>query len=185
MRHDRLLELSAHVCGSLALSRSAENAAIPWKGDRKTERRRKRAASRIFPFGFLLDLGRSVPPAFGFAYPLIFYDMAASFFDDRTQRIRELNDAFRKDAGNHLYTIGLVSEFGVQGLEEISKLVTECDNYFLWGNYRDRSYIRYMGQKIFWEICYYDKNYPPFPSISKDDPEVTLRVLTIMLESEC
>ncbi|RDV07383.1 DUF3768 domain-containing protein [Sphingorhabdus pulchriflava] len=105
----------------------------------------------------------------------------------RTERIRELNDAFRttgKD-GLTLITPG-IQQLGIYAQLLIVDQIRTFDAFDEANDpYREHDFgsIDFQGQRIFWKIDCYDLDmemYSPDPT----DPEVTARVLTIMLASE-
>lgn len=106
---------------------------------------------------------------------------------DHTRRIRELNDQFRRtgDGGRQLITPGIM-ELGMRALMEIHQLVVDYDDFSAdndpYGEH-DFGALTFQGEKVFWKIDYYDATLAagsPDPA----DPEVTMRVLTIMLANE-
>lgn len=106
---------------------------------------------------------------------------------NRSKLIATLNDRFRETfvGGSVLMTAG-VQELGpefvaaalgaVRAFKEFTK-----DN----DPYREHDFgsLELDGQKLFWKIDYYD---PPmeYGSENPSDPEVTRRVLTVMLAEE-
>ena len=101
--------------------------------------------------------------------------------------IRDLNDRFRRTGtgGRQLITSG-IQEMGLLGTLEIQQLVASY-NAFSEDNdpYGEHDFgaLTYAGEKLFWKIDYYDVTLTagsPDPA----DPNVTTRVLTIMLASE-
>jgi len=100
-----------------------------------------------------------------------------------------LNDQFRISLNPNL---GFV--FTTQGIDALSeedkvaifKLVQEFDDFTLdnepYGEH-DFGEIEYQQQSIFWKIDYYDQSMTKH-SPDKSDPDVTVRVLTILLASE-
>lgn len=106
---------------------------------------------------------------------------------ERTRRIRELNDQFRRtgEGGRRLITPGIV-ELGMRTLMDILQLVTDfdafCEDNDPYGEH-DFGNLDYQGNKVFWKIDYYDATLTagsPDPA----DPAVTTRVLTILLAHE-
>lgn len=106
---------------------------------------------------------------------------------DRTQRIRELNDDFRRTGrgGQQFITPG-IQEMGLLAVVAIRQLVanydTFCENNDPYGEH-DFGNLTYRNEKIFWKIDYYDTTLSagsPDPA----DPAVTTRVLTILLAQE-
>jgi len=105
----------------------------------------------------------------------------------RKARIRELNDAFRANmyGGRWLITRGVqalgfsVVDAVIQQVRSFSSFSDENDPH----EEHDFGSIEHAGQRIFWKIDCYDKALEcgsPDPT----DPDVTARVITIMLASE-
>ncbi|TQM92425.1 uncharacterized protein DUF3768 [Roseinatronobacter monicus] len=108
-------------------------------------------------------------------------------FRKRTQRIRELNDKFRRTGfgGRQMITAG-IQEMGLPAILTIRQLVAKddafCEDNDPYGEH-DFGDLTYRNEKVFWKIDYYDATLTvgsPDPA----DPDVTTRVLTIMLASE-
>jgi hypothetical protein len=106
---------------------------------------------------------------------------------DRTQRIRELNDQFRRTgrSGQQFITPG-IQEMGFVEMLIIRQLVASydafCEDNDPYGEH-DFGNLTYNNEKIFWKIDYYDDTLSagsPDPA----DPSQTTRVLTIMLARE-
>lgn len=106
---------------------------------------------------------------------------------DRTQRIRELNDQFRRTGrdGQQFITPG-IQEMGFVEMLIIRQLVASydafCEDNDPYGEH-DFGNLTYNNEKIFWKIDYYDATLSagsPDPA----DPSQTTRVLTIMLARE-
>lgn len=104
-----------------------------------------------------------------------------------TDRIRELNDAFRRTmlGGRFVITNG-VRSLGhtqlsqvIQAVQGYSEFGTDNDPY----GEHDFGAIEHNGQRIFWKIDYYDKQLK-YGSDDPADPTVTTRVLTVMLAEE-
>lgn len=100
-------------------------------------------------------------------------------------KIRELNDAFRKGFGDgHL----MVAQ-GIAARSDVWEIVQQVRKYNSFDGENDTygehdfGSIEVDGQCIFWKIDYYGKD---LASGSPDpaDPDVTTRVLTIMLAEE-
>lgn len=111
--------------------------------------------------------------------------------DDHTARIRALNDAFRKMGGmsspmGRLMITSGVSELGPVAVLNICQQVQAFDD-FSEGNdphgEHDFGAFDYLGDKVFWKIDYYDRTME-MGSRDPADPNVTCRVLTILLASE-
>ena len=105
----------------------------------------------------------------------------------RRERIRELNDRFRKtfSGGTVIITQGVAA---LPPLERIAVLIAVQNHAaFTEDNdpYGEHDYgsVRRGGQTFCWKIDYYDaalEGGSPDPA----DPEVTIRVLTVMLAEE-
>lgn len=106
----------------------------------------------------------------------------------RTQRIRRLNDAMRRGDlanGSVVVTIG-VRLLGEDIVKEVARAVAAFEDF---GKENDPHHEHDFGaidladQKIFWKIDYFDRRLERH-SPDAANPEVTHRVLTIMLASE-
>ncbi|MDG2001774.1 MAG: DUF3768 domain-containing protein [Novosphingobium sp.] len=107
--------------------------------------------------------------------------------EDQTERIRSLNDRFRKTgfSGQILITQG-IQALGESQVGEVMRAVMEFDD-FTEGNdphgEHDFGSFESAGQTVFWKIDYYNCDLDggsPDPA----DEAVTRRVLTVMLASE-
>jgi len=100
-------------------------------------------------------------------------------------KIRMLNDQFR----TQLRGGRLVMTRGIAGRPDARQILTRvaCFNDFSADNdpYGEHDFgaFDHAGEKIFWKIDYYDPNLE-FGSEDPSDPDLTTRVLTIMLASE-
>ena len=107
--------------------------------------------------------------------------------DTRTERIRALNDELRQNliGGLAVMTPG-VSALGQQAVERIVKTIAVYDDFCHANDpheEHDFGSFEAEGKTIFFKIDYYDRtlNYhSPDPA----DPNVTERVITIMLSEE-
>jgi len=105
----------------------------------------------------------------------------------RTERIRELNDAFRTslEGGRCLFTAG-VSEYGIPFSTAALAAVKAFNNFTLdndpYGEH-DFGTFELDEERLIWKIDYYDRTLR-FGSNDPADPDQTKRVLTIMLEEE-
>ena len=107
--------------------------------------------------------------------------------NDKTTRIRELNDQFRTTfaAGRVVITAG------VEALDDATKamVLTQVRNYsdFTEDNdpYGEHDFGSFEidGQRFFWKIDYYDRSLEA-GSEDPSDPAQTTRVMTIMLAEE-
>lgn len=101
--------------------------------------------------------------------------------------IKTLNDNFRKTftGGQVLLTAGINSK-STDDVANILSMV-RCFNKFTPDNdpYGEHDFgsFDYKGDKIFWKIDYYDLN-NQYLSVNPADPNITNRVLTIMLAEE-
>jgi len=112
---------------------------------------------------------------------------AASLFEDRQQRMRELNDGLRRyaRAGIICVTRG-IQDLGAERLEIILKAVRSFDSFNAHNDpydEHDLGVLKAAGERIMWKIDYYDRE-RRFGSPDPADPAVTTRVLTIMLAGE-
>jgi hypothetical protein len=106
---------------------------------------------------------------------------------DTSQRIQELNDAFRRtgDGGRIFFTAG-VSELGVAFSHQALALVRRFDVFTPDNDpHGEHDFGSFMldGRKLFWKIDYYDAACV-YGSEDPADPSQTTRVLTIMLVEE-
>lgn len=101
--------------------------------------------------------------------------------------IAKLNDAFRANPilGTTILTAGIRNNSS----EDIANIISKVRNFndFNEDNnpYGERDFgaFDYKGQKIFWKINYYDRNFE-FASPDAADPSITNRVLTVMYADE-
>lgn len=109
---------------------------------------------------------------------------------NKTAKIRELNDEFRRNMlDGNLGT--LVLSAGVSTLNDRDRLVVVAKVYtfndFNEGNdpYGEHDFgkVELKGESYFWKIDYYNKAME-YHSPDKSDPSVTNRVLTIMQAGE-
>jgi hypothetical protein len=109
-----------------------------------------------------------------------------------TEKIRELNDAFRKgdrpELGRIMITSGirdLVAAWPL-GAAAVYTIVQRYDRFTEANNphgEHDFGSFKFAGEKCFWKIDYYDKNLE-YGSEDPADENQTTRVLTILLASE-
>jgi hypothetical protein len=106
---------------------------------------------------------------------------------DRTNRIRELNDAFRTTlSGGRVMLTASVSALGsarvallLQRVRSFSDFSSDNDPH----QEHDFGAFEDSGERLFWKIDYYDRHLEagsPDPS----DSSVTTRVLTLMLAED-
>lgn len=101
--------------------------------------------------------------------------------------IKTLNDNLRQTftGGRVLLTAGIKAK----SKDDIAKILSEVRQFNNFTpdndpyNEHDFGSFDYNGEKIFWKIDYYDKDYQ-YLSENPSNPEVTNRVMTIMLASE-
>lgn len=114
--------------------------------------------------------------------------------ETKSQRIAELNDKLRKNAGLFSLQLDLgevIVTSGIAAMEEedhrtifeqIRKFDQFAEDNDPWGEH-DFGIIKHKGQSIYWKIDYYD----PTRTYLSDDPSdvtKTWRVLTVLLASE-
>lgn len=101
--------------------------------------------------------------------------------------IKTLNDNLRKtfSGGKVMLTSGI----NAKSQDDVTEILSEvrCFNNFTKANdpYQEHDFgsFNYNGEKIYWKIDYYDKSYQ-YLSENPANPEVTNRVLTVMLADE-
>lgn len=106
---------------------------------------------------------------------------------DKTERIRLLNDRFRRSGiGGDIFITAGIQGLGEEARQEIASNVAQFDQF----NHdndphgeHDFGALDHAGQRVFWKIDYYGED---MMSGSEDpsDASVTKRALTIMLASE-
>jgi hypothetical protein len=107
--------------------------------------------------------------------------------DDKTARIRALNDAFRRSrrGGRILMTAG-VNTLNEADLAALLAKIASYDDFTVDNDphkEHDFGTIESNDQTFFWKIDYYDRAMEA-GSEDPSDPEQTTRVLTIMLAEE-
>ncbi len=106
----------------------------------------------------------------------------------RTKRIRRLNDAFRH--GEVMHGTVVITE-GIQSLGDdciaaILAKIAEFDDFSEANDphgEHDFGAFSHAGAKIFWKIDYFDRDLK-YHSPDAANPDVTQRVLSVMLASE-
>ncbi len=101
--------------------------------------------------------------------------------------VKTLNDNFRQTftGGRVMLTTGI----NAKSQDDIAKILSKVRqfNHFTKANdpYNEHDFgsFDYKAEKIFWKIDYYDKNYQ-YLSENPSNPNITNRVMTIMLASE-
>ena len=106
---------------------------------------------------------------------------------ERAGRIRALNDQLRaRFTGGMVVTTAGVQHLGADAIARILVEIREFDNFNgdndPYGEH-DFGALDVDGHQIFWKISYYDK-LREHGSEDPSSPEITSRVLTIMLASE-
>jgi|APSaa5957512622_1039677.scaffolds.fasta_scaffold265761_1 hypothetical protein len=105
----------------------------------------------------------------------------------RKKKIRELNDRLRQtgEGGQMVATQGILALDASIQIDLANKIKTF--NEFTSDNdpYKEHDFgmVEVAGLRCFWKIDYYDKTMA-MHSPDKSDPEVTNRVMTIMLAEE-
>lgn len=105
----------------------------------------------------------------------------------RSERIRELNDAFRTtlDGGRCFltpYVADMGIEFGTEALAVVKSFDAFTSDNDPFGEH-DFGAFELDEERLIWKIDYYDRT-QRFGSNDPADPDQTKRVLTIMLEEE-
>jgi hypothetical protein len=107
--------------------------------------------------------------------------------DQRTARIRELNDLVRRTGrgGMVLLTNG-IGALGLPAVNRIFAAVASFSDFSSdndpWSEH-DSAVMKVEGVEIIWKIDYLDR-IRQFHSPDPADPKVTVRVLTVMLAAE-
>jgi Protein of unknown function (DUF3768) len=101
-----------------------------------------------------------------------------------TEKVRELNDAFRTSfkGGRVMVTRGIASRSDVSEILERIRTFDAFDND---SEYRERDFgaLEAGHDSIFWKIDYYSHDLSA-GSENPADPNLTVRVLTVMLAEE-
>ena len=107
-----------------------------------------------------------------------------------TKRIRELNDAFRKDPtrfGRAVVTAGVDArgpDFVVRAMRAVASFADFTEDNDPWGEH-DFGAFHCENQKLFWKIDAYEKGSDYSAGAeTPDNPATTDRVLTVMLAEE-
>jgi hypothetical protein len=105
----------------------------------------------------------------------------------KTNRIRELNDAFRSTfaGGNVVMTAGvdaLPDMVKAEALEQAATFDDFNEDNDAHGEH-DFGAFELCGRRFFWKIDYYDRDLK-YGSEDPSDPAKTTRVMTVMLASE-
>ena len=107
--------------------------------------------------------------------------------DKRTERIRELNDAFRMTFSGGKVVMSesvaklpdMVRATALRAVAEFSSFDTANDPY----SEHDFGAFELCGRTFFWKVDYYDKQCE-YGSEDPANPDVTTRVLTLMLAED-
>ena len=103
------------------------------------------------------------------------------------EKIAALNDEIRcKGLGGRIMITSGIQELGQSALLQIKMMIATFDEFNEDNDAhgeRDFGMIKYNGETIFWKIDYYDKELE-FGSPDPTNPDVTTRVMTIMLDNE-
>lgn len=107
--------------------------------------------------------------------------------NQQTDRIRKLNDNFRKTliGGRALITPG-VAGLGAEAVERVVKAIAIFDDFCKENDpYSEHDFgaLDVEGHEIFFKIDYYDETLT-YGSPDPADPSVTRRVITLMLAEE-
>lgn len=106
---------------------------------------------------------------------------------EKTERIRRLNDRFRRTGtGGEIFITPGIQELGEEAMQAIAREVIQFDRFSEDNDphgEHDFGVFDHDGQRVFWKIDYYA---PDMVLGSEDpsEPEETRRVLTIMLAAE-
>jgi len=122
--------------------------------------------------------------------------MQKQVMEKNSEKVAKLNDAFRQSLGSPLVAVNPKNQVNTtQGIwdcfnnEEIGSIFQDIKSFnnFTEGNnpYGEKDFgsLERKGKTIFWKIDYYD-NDMKYHSPDNTNPEVTKRVLTVMLASE-
>jgi Protein of unknown function (DUF3768) len=107
--------------------------------------------------------------------------------NEKTARIRELNDAFRKTfSGGKVVTTASVAALPNMVTAHALVEVTRFDNFTPENDphgEHDFGNLQLVGRTFYWKIDAYDENLE-FGSEDPTDPDKTTRVLTLMLAED-
>ena len=107
--------------------------------------------------------------------------------DLKLRRIRDLNDQFRRtgQGGRQVITPG-IQAMGLIAILSLRQQVAAFDAFTEdndpYGEH-DFGSLKFLGKTVFWKIDYYNRTFTE-GSPNPADPEVTTRVLTVLLASE-
>lgn len=107
--------------------------------------------------------------------------------NDRAERIRRLNDSFRRSfPGDRVFLTEGIRALGPERVEEVCRRVRTFDAFTPDNDpYQEHDFGAFDegGIRMFWKIDYFDAEME-YASPNPADPEVTTRVMTIMLAEE-
>ncbi len=107
--------------------------------------------------------------------------------EDRRRRVRELNDGLRRYArAGVIYVTAGVQAMGQAGVEAALTAIRDFDSFTADNDpYEEHDFgaLKVVGERMLWKIDYYDRD-RRYGSPDPADPNVTTRILTIMLASE-
>ena len=107
--------------------------------------------------------------------------------NERTVIIRRLNDQLRcQHIGGHVMVTPGIRALGNVAVAEILAEITRFDGFSADNDpyeEHDCAVLNYGGQQVIWKIDYYDRKMI-FASPDPADPEVTERVMVVMLLEE-
>jgi hypothetical protein len=113
--------------------------------------------------------------------------------NETSQKIQNLNDMFRQSILTDPSVLHgrVIMTRGVQALfeERVRDLLQEVSSYHTFSKdndpYGEHDFggLTYESERVFWKIDYYDRDLK-FGSEDPSNPDMTTRVLTIMLASE-
>lgn len=107
--------------------------------------------------------------------------MDAIMNDAKVVRIGQLNDLFRKTGAGVMLTRGVQAVHNLPGLMRAIRQFNDFDESNNPYGERDFGRIEWFGDKVFWKIDYYNRDFDAW-----EDPlsPKCQRVLTVMLSSE-
>lgn len=105
----------------------------------------------------------------------------------RAERIGRLNDTLRKQGtGGHLVITRGVHDLHGFSAPDLLRALADFNDFDAFNDphgERDLGSFVYLGRELLWKIDYFDKDLR-FGSDDPADPEVTQRVLTVLLAEE-
>ena len=116
--------------------------------------------------------------------------------EKNSEKVAKLNDAFRHSIGSPFVTVnprnqvvttqGISANFNDEEINSIFQDIKSFDTFTEDNDphkERDFGSLKREGRVIFWKIDYYDSDMK-YHSPDNTNPEVTKRVLTVMMASE-